>query len=1363
MLRQLLVLVGGVAASTDLGLFWGNVSGAVATVVESTYTTACADTIFRQRENETSPSCIRFPNNTVGLGSFPSVIECGIDGRTTGIQVTYLQFLPRAAASVTLDAVGLTRLNARLDVDDTGAPVALSSFRLFDAHTARSNLSGNAIDSLANVQLPPQLETLCVPEVVWASDSTTDISHNSLTELIAAFPSSLQTLCLGPNAITAFYANASQVALLQALSPPSTACALASPATNTTCRNHVGMVLLWGTYPVCVIADCVATPFPLAPVLGGVCAFIMVAAIGAFCYCRRRKRVFQSTLIEMEVRSWYSSAATPQPGTPLSGLDRASVHLNAEFRELYIPPAAFTRGHVLARTDVAVFHRALLQRPGEPEAEMVTMKHILSDTTSDPEALASFLDEIRLIAPLHHPKIVRFIGLTWRSMRQLAIVTEYMEQGDLWCVLQRSPVSWLEDVSGFAGACVTKLALLQDVADGLRYLHSCDPVVYHRSVKAKNVAINGAWEAKLTEFGSVRQRPRDGDVATAAWSAPEVLAGERFTDKADVYALGVLISEMDTCAAPFACDDAVARASETHVAVMVVSGATPTFREDCPPAVRSMAERCLAYHRDERPSAKEVFNSIWGAITNRSPRDVSLRTFTTDCGGVNFTYPSTWSPLISPTCIWWPLGRVSRAALEKKRNGMNSTVAGLMAIMNGLDVNFSDNNQVDHIESLPATVATIVLDNLGIQSLNANLAVDFHGDTISATTLQMGNNSITTIDNVDFPGSLRTLSLQNNSITKVGKINAKGLTAIVLDRNKVTNLDSTDLFPANIEGIFMGWNNLQSLRDAVFPRLVTTIDVGSNNITDLHGVAWPPLLLHLNISSNGLTSIDNITFPESLGYLEMVDNAITELHANFPPQLQTLCLAKNNITALYANESQFQLLSNLSNNSTQLTYINHVDGAGRSTGTGPCDIFLSTTTTNSTCHGHVRTELLWDTFPVCIVADTAAPLPPPPAESAATAAIPITFAVLVSVLVVVALAVCYRRRRTRTDKWLFSTTDRTSDLEVAILDRAAAVANDVRFDARFHGAIVPAQAVTHKEMVAKGGYGAVFVATVELRGTATRVAMKRLLAERADDTCTVEAFMDEIRLMSQLEHPNVVAFLGITWTNLHNIALLTEYMERGDLWQLLSTDHRLAWHVAPYLPVDAAMTKLPETTKKTDGGRVTKDALLLDVVKGLRYLHGCEPTVVHRDLKAKNVLVSANYTAKLADFGSSRLYEEEDNTMTSEIGTIPWIAPEVLKGVRYSEKADVYSLGVLMAEMDTHRVPYADFTLQVPDAGVNVQMTKARIAMLVVAGDLRPSFTTTCPPSILSIATRCLAYDPAARPTAAQVHAWLQYLRAAAA
>eukprot|EP01128_Nolandella_sp_AFSM9_P012728 TRINITY_DN955_c0_g1_i3.p1 TRINITY_DN955_c0_g1~~TRINITY_DN955_c0_g1_i3.p1 ORF type:complete len:176 (+),score=23.58 TRINITY_DN955_c0_g1_i3:69-530(+) len=92
--------------------------------------------------------------------------------------------------------------------------------------------------------------------------------------------------------------------------------------------------------------------------------------------------------------------------------------------------------------------------------------------------------------------------------------------------------------------------------------------------------------------------------------------------------------------------------------------------------------------------------------------------------------------------------------------------------------------------------------------------------------------------------------------------------------------------------------------------------------------------------------------------------------------------------------------------------------------------------------------------------------------------------------------------------------------------------------------------------------------------------------------------------------------------------------------------------------------------------------------KGMLYLHDLSPPVIHRDLKTQNLLVDEYWRAKLCDFGLSR--EKASETM-SRLGTIQYSAPEVLRGERYTEKADVYSYAILIWEMFTEEIPYEGF------------------------------------------------------------------------
>lgn len=84
--------------------------------------------------------------------------------------------------------------------------------------------------------------------------------------------------------------------------------------------------------------------------------------------------------------------------------------------------------------------------------------------------------------------------------------------------------------------------------------------------------------------------------------------------------------------------------------------------------------------------------------------------------------------------------------------------------------------------------------------------------------------------------------------------------------------------------------------------------------------------------------------------------------------------------------------------------------------------------------------------------------------------------------------------------------------------------------------------------------------------------------------------------------------------------------------------------------------------------------MTIDTSRGMAYLHSMKPPIIHRDLKSMNILVSSTWGAKVSDFGLSR-EKSVDETM-SVTGTPLWLPPEMIRGERYTEKADVYSFGI---------------------------------------------------------------------------------------
>jgi hypothetical protein len=329
-----------------------------------------------------------------------------------------------------------------------------------------------------------------------------------------------------------------------------------------------------------------------------------------------------------------------------------------------------------------------------------------------------------------------------------------------------------------------------------------------------------------------------------------------------------------------------------------------------------------------------------------------------------------------------------------------------------------------------------------------------------------------------------------------------------------------------------------------------------------------------------------------------------------------------------------------------------------------------------------------------------------------------------------------------------SRTGRTDSVPEGTLSDANAniVLNDIRTDDDILQLRLLQEEVVRGKLLAKGGYGAVYLATFQ----GEKVVTKQLLPERARDKRWLVGFMEEIRLCSKLDHPKIVTFIGVTWSSLLDISMVMEYMPRGDLSTLLQK--QLQRETRDELARDGYSwfhsVGEGDTLK-------CKSLIALDVAEALVYLHSFESPLIHRDLKPKNVLLSESWEAKLTDFGISRELDE-DQTMTAEIGTVSWIAPEVLRGEHYSEKADVYSFGVVLTELDTCRRPYAQGIPGESNRGNKTSNT--RIAVLVSAGTLRPEVHSDCPRSVRNLVDKCLAFDPDERPSALQIHYELRNL-----
>lgn len=265
---------------------------------------------------------------------------------------------------------------------------------------------------------------------------------------------------------------------------------------------------------------------------------------------------------------------------------------------------------------------------------------------------------------------------------------------------------------------------------------------------------------------------------------------------------------------------------------------------------------------------------------------------------------------------------------------------------------------------------------------------------------------------------------------------------------------------------------------------------------------------------------------------------------------------------------------------------------------------------------------------------------------------------------------------------------------------------------------IPHEELTTLRVLSKGSYGEVYLGQLETR----HIAMKRLLQEKRHVIRSIEQFTSEIRLMTSLEHRNIVSFIGVSWDFVPNICAVVEYMDNGDLAEVLAKSKgKLTW---------------PKE----------KISISMDIAEGLVYLHSMRPVIVHRDLKSKNVLLNRRGQAKLSDFGVSRKTTVNE-TMTSGVGTLLWTAPEIIEGRKYSEKADIFSLGVVLSEVDTGEEPYASMK----NATNSERLPGMQIVQMVRRGELKVRFRDDCPQKIRELAEQCTSLDPDMRPTSMEV------------
>ena len=239
-------------------------------------------------------------------------------------------------------------------------------------------------------------------------------------------------------------------------------------------------------------------------------------------------------------------------------------------------------------------YRATWKSKDLGEVETAAKKILVTKSQGISEELAN---EIRFLKTLKHSNIITYYGLALDS-NHVVLVTEYAAGGSLFDYLQNKT-----ELPSYLKAKWRKQA-----ANGIKYLR--DANVLHRDIKSPNLLITADLDLKICDFGISKdltstKTTDHPDRGSIKWQAPEIFKDCKLSPKADVFALGIVFWELETCEEPYKGD------SIHHVMYKVgIEDKRPKIPETCPKAMTSLIQKCWHKKLGKRPTIDAVVDQL---------------------------------------------------------------------------------------------------------------------------------------------------------------------------------------------------------------------------------------------------------------------------------------------------------------------------------------------------------------------------------------------------------------------------------------------------------------------------------------------------------------------------------------------------------------------------------------------------------------------------------------------------------------------------------------------------------------------------------------------------------------------------------
>ncbi|GMH13595.1 hypothetical protein Nepgr_015436 [Nepenthes gracilis] len=270
---------------------------------------------------------------------------------------------------------------------------------------------------------------------------------------------------------------------------------------------------------------------------------------------------------------------------------------------------------------------------------------------------------------------------------------------------------------------------------------------------------------------------------------------------------------------------------------------------------------------------------------------------------------------------------------------------------------------------------------------------------------------------------------------------------------------------------------------------------------------------------------------------------------------------------------------------------------------------------------------------------------------------------------------------------------------------------------------------SHRNILGRGGFGKVYKGRL---ADGSLVAVKRLKEERTQGGEL--QFQTEVEMISMAVHRNLLRLRGFCMTPTERL-LVYPFMVNGS--------------------VASCLRERPECVPPLDWK--VRQRIALGAARGLVYLHDhCDPKIIHRDVKAANILLDEEFEAVVGDFGLAKLMDYKDTHVTTAVrGTIGHIAPEYLSTGKSSEKTDVFGYGVMLLELITGQRAFDLARLANDDDVMLLDWVKGLLKdkklETLVDPDLQGKYEEDEVEQLIQVALLCTQSSPMERPKMSEV------------